>query len=489
MPTICDEDGGLNNDFQTDDEGNTVTTNQFFGPGMASKEQRSGNWSDELRHALVDAGFYQDDLATVMVAYTEMTVRRGVWQNRFGYREGEITVPLTRRFDRIGANPHSPVAKLVLKVEEGFSRGELNQWQRDRIINDILPAYAGQLGFKVHSKVRDLSAWAVIYQNLRVLPFAIFSQFVDVATIFARGDWQAHQAGLRGILNKASRAEAYEMLQAVGAMRQGLTEHILNDQALNTFYTGNAKRINDLFFRYNMMEGWTNAMRAMALMSAREFIQRNGRKAMEGNAKSERYIRELGLTPQQATAWDGMSLTDENIKAAINRYIDEGMIRPDPSIRPVWMSDPGYLIFTHLKPFLYGFHETFLRRVGREAKIHQNLLPALTLLMLTLPFAAVGYDLRRKITGRGNAPEGVDYAQELFERAGLFGVFQLVMDMEQADQYGKPMAVALAGPTAEHLYTFLTTDDKDIVMAKSIPVVAQIPAARQWIKDQDVFGE
>jgi hypothetical protein len=118
-----------------------------------------------------------------------------------------------------------------------------------------------------------------------VLPFAIFSQFVDVATIFARGDWQAHQAGLRGILNKASRAEAYEMLQAIGAMRQGLTEHILNDQALNTFYTGNAKRINDLFFRYNMMEGWTNAMRAMALMSAREFIQRNGRKAMEGNGR------------------------------------------------------------------------------------------------------------------------------------------------------------------------------------------------------------
>ena len=109
--------------------------------------------------------------------------------------------------------------------------------------------------------------------------------------------------------------------------------------------------------------------------------------------------------------------------------------------------------------------------------------------MLTLPFAAVGYDLRRKITGRGEGPEGVDYAQELFERAGLFGVFQLVMDMEQADQFGKPMAVALAGPTAEHLYTFLTTDDNDIVMAKSIPVVAQIPAARQWIKDQDMFGE
>jgi hypothetical protein len=153
------------------------------------------------------------------------------------------------------------------------------------------------------------------------------------------------------------------------------------------------------------------------------------------------------------------------------------------------MSDPGYLIFTHLKPFLYGFHETFLRRVGREARIHQNLLPALTLLLVTLPFAAIGYDLRRKVTGRTHGPDGIDYAQELFERAGLFGVFQLVVDMEQADQVGKPAALALGGPTVEHMYDFLTTSDKDIVLAKSIPVVAQIPAAREWVKDRDIFGE
>jgi hypothetical protein len=230
----------------------------------------------------------------------------------------------------------------------------------------------------------------------------------------------------------------------------------------------------------------------MALMSAREFIQRNGRLAAEGDALALKKISELGLTVQDVKAWDGHSLsfdTDTKIKAAINRYIDEGMIRPSAATRPTWMNDPGYLIFTHLKTFLYGFHETFLRRVGREARIHHNLLPLLTLMLVTLPLAAIGYDLRRKITGRGNAPEGVDYAQELFERAGLFGVFQLVMDMQQADQYGKPAALALAGPTMEHLYTFLTTDDKDIVLAKSIPLVAQIPAAREWVKQQDLLGE
>jgi hypothetical protein len=493
-----DENGGLNNGFQTDQEsGETLNTVNFFGPGFVNVAHRSKNWTDALRNDLIDAGFYQADLTNMMVNYTNLAVRRATWQKEFG--EHNITPEIVRKYerlnDRVGqkvVNPHSPVATIEYDVWNEYVNGRLNEWQRDRILGDILPGYAGQLGFKTNSKIRNIQAWAVIFENILLLPLAIFSQFVDVGTIFARGDWKSHKAGLKVLLDKATRKEAYTMLQAIGAMRIGVFEHALNDQAISTFYTSTAKRINDTFFRVNMMEGWTNMMRAVALMSAREFIQRNGRLAAEGDALALKKISELGLTVGDVRGWDGHSLnfdTNTKIKAAINRYIDEGMIRPSPAMRPTWMNDPGYLIFSHLKTFLYGFHETFLRRVGREAKIHHNLLPLIALVLVTLPLAAIGYDLRRKITGRGNPPEGVDYAQELFERAGLFGVFQLVMDMQQADQYGKPMALALAGPTAEHLYTFLTTDDKDIVLAKSIPVVAQIPAARQWIKDKDLFGE
>ena len=472
-----DEDGGLNNGFQED------INSDFLGPGFSSKKRRANRskWTDALRRDLVEAGFYQEDMATTLIAYTEMAVRRAVWQKRFQVlRPTRIEL---KEFEAAGLDANSPVAGLQIQIHRAHRSGEINDWQRDRISKDILPAYAGQLGLRTNSHIRKLSSGIVIYQNLRLLSLALFSSFVDVGTLMARGGWHDHQAGLRLIIDKASRDDAFEMLEAIGAMRQGLTEHVLNDQALNTFMTGSAKRINDLFFHYNGMEGWTNLMRAMGMVSAREFMQRNARKAQTGDATAQRYLDELDITVKEVTQWDGHSTSSLRINAALNRYIDEAMIRPDPTIRPVWMSDPGYGVFAHLKGFLYGFHETFLRRVGREARIHQNLLPLLALGMLALPFAAVGYELRRKLTGSKNAPEGFDYFKEVVERSGLPGAFQLVVDMEQADDFGKPFGLGIGGPAVEQLYDFLTKDVESVI-PKAIPIVAQSPVARDWVRDR-----
>ncbi len=473
-----DEDGGLNTGFQEE------VSSDFLGPGFASKRRRADRntqWTNALRADLIDAGFYQEDMATTLIAYTEMAVRRAVWQTRF--QETDFSSKQLKRYEKAGLNIHSPIAELQLSVHEAQARGEITNWQADRINKDILPAYAGQLGLRTNSHIRKLSAGIIIYQNIRLLSLAVLSSFVDVGTLFARGGWNDHKSALSILLNKADRAEAMEMLEAIGAMRQGLTEHVLNDQALNTFMTGSAKRINDMFFRYNGMEGWTNLMRTMGLVSGREFMQRNARKARAGDKTAQRYLNELSVTVAEIEAWgDGHSTTNVNINAALNRYIDEAMIRPDPSIRPVWMSDPGYGIFAHLKGFLYGFHETFLRRVGREALMHQNLLPLITLGMLALPFAAVGYEIRKKITGSKQAPEGFDYFKEVVERSGLPGAFQLVIDMEQADEFGKPFGVSLGGPAVEQLYDFLTKDVSTII-PRAIPLVAQSPVLRDWVRD------
>jgi hypothetical protein len=449
---------------------------EFFGPGMVFRKQRTNKWTNKLRNELVDAGFYQEDMATVMIAYTEMAVRRAVWQTRFQ----ETDPAKLPRYDKHELNAKSPIAKLQLMVHEGRANGDLNEWQFQRIINDILPAYAGQLGLRTNSRIRKISSMIVIYQNLRLLSMALFSSFVDVGTLMSRSGWTDHGKAFAAVFNKKSRAEMREALQAIGAMRQGLTEHVLNDQALNTFMTGNAKRINDLFFRYNGMEGWTNLMRAMGLVAGREFLQRN---AQKGTPEAQRYLDELDITKAEVLAWDGHSTDNVRINAALNRFIDEAMIRPDPTIRPVWMSDPGYAVFAHLKGFMYGFHETFLRRVGREARIHQNLLPLMTLGMLALPFAVVGYELRRKIAGGTTAPEGFDYFKEVVERSGMPGAFQLVIDAEQSNDFGKPFGLGVAGPAVEQLYD-LVTKDLETIIPKAIPVVAQSPTLRAWVQDE-----
>ena len=106
--------------------------------------------------------------------------------------------------------------------------------------------------------------------------------------------------------------------------------------------------------------------------------------------------------------------------------------------------------------------------------------------MLALPFAALGYELRRYITNFGEpkqGPEGLDYFQELMERAGMPGAFQMVVDMEQAEQYGKPFGLGVAGPSVEHLYDFLTTNDYSYTISRSIPLLAQSPPLQRWMKD------
>jgi hypothetical protein len=518
-----DSNGGLNLGYQEE----ISEDFEFHGPGASFKRHRAsdyrerkgrakkvgepqGHWNEDVRRALVEAGFYQQDMATTLIAYTDMVVRRAVWEKNYNAKKNLDALTLAE-YERLGINPDAPIAALQFKIAQALDRGEINQTQYNRIVGDILPAYAGQLGLRVNSRMRRLNAALVIYQNIRLLGFAVLSSIVDVGTIFTRGDMDSAFAAIRAMADKNTRAELRTALEELGALRLDLTEHVLNDQALNTFMTGNAKRINDMFFRYNQMEGWTNLMRAMALGAGRRFIIRHAQLAKKGNKQSRKYMRELfndktlELDIREAAAWSGsVSEASENLKAALNRWIDESMIRPDATIRPVWMSDPGYAVFSHLKGFLYGFQATFLHRVFKDAYpnfkrvvgdpskenmallVHQNLMPLLMLGMLALPFAALGYELRRLIAHGGKAPEtgpeGFQYFKELMERAGMPGAFQMVVDMEQADQYGKPFLVGVAGPSVEHLYDTLTRN-LDFTISRSIPIVAQSPPLQRWVRE------
>jgi hypothetical protein len=518
-----DSQGGLNTGYQED-----LNTNfEFHGPGASFKRERAqpptgrmvgeaessqGQWTPEVREELIKAGFYQQDLATTLIAYTDMVVRRAVWEKRYGNHE-ELSASEKALYKSYDINWKHPIAKLQLKIAQAEAHGHITPEQYDRIVNDILPAYSGQLGLRTNSKIRRLNAALVIYQNIRLLGFAVFSSVVDAGTVLTRGDMESNYEAFEKMLHKESRDQLYEMLEEIGALRIDLTQHVLNDQALNTFMTGNAKRINDLFFRYNQMERWTNMMRALALASGRRFIIKHAGRALDGNKTSIKYMEELGVRDlTEARDWDGSigSSTSENLKAALNRFIDEAMIRPDPTIRPVWMSDPAYSALAHLKGFLYGFQATFLHRVFKGAgeniktawndkslgtlktvsvsMLHQNLWPLFVLGAAALPFAAIGYAIRRQIAWMGEpegGPEGWDYIQELIERSGLLGAFQLIVDMEQAHDYGKPYGVGVAGPAVEQLYDFISKGfgGLDYNIARATPIVAQMPPAQRWVRD------
>jgi len=45
----------------------------------------------------------------------------------------------------------------------------------------------GSLGSDVSEGVRKINSWSIVYQNVRLLPLALFSSFVDPLGIVARG--------------------------------------------------------------------------------------------------------------------------------------------------------------------------------------------------------------------------------------------------------------------------------------------------------------
>jgi hypothetical protein len=245
-----------------------------------------------------------------------------------------------------------------------------------------------------------------------------------------------------------------------------------------------ARNANELFFRMNGMQGWTNIMRTTAMLTGREFLIRHSRLANQGDLTSLRYLEELGVTPELIDGWDGQSLENQKIARALNNFVDQAMIRPTPGNRPVWMSDPYWALLAHLKGFMYGFYTTFLRRTFYESAegykvggIPGALMPLVMLGVMTLPFAAAGWELRRKITGATSTVSGLSYMMEVTERAGLYGPFQMVLDMEGANSFGKPFMMGALGPTLEQGYDFITKD-ASYTVPRAFPIVSIVPALR-----------
>jgi hypothetical protein len=236
------------------------------------------------------------------------------------------------------------------------------------------------------------------------------------------------------------------------------------------------------------MEAWTNFTRTASMLTAVEFMQVHAQRAIEGNEESHHYMRELDITPWEVQDWDGNIGSSERIDYAIHRFVDSSIVRPNAAIRPTWGSDPRYAVLWHLKSFMFGFHEVFLRRVMHETSLAEGsakVIPLLMLGMFALPLAAFGYETRKLITGRDMGTGDMDfweYIYEIIQRSGILGVFQFIADMEAAGDYGKPFALGAMGPSAEQAWD-VGANDAEVWMIKAVPLVSSIPAGKNLIRD------
>jgi hypothetical protein len=381
------------------------------------------------------APFMEKDLLRVMHNYISQATRRAEWVRRMG--------------DSSVQDPKAPPARFDQLLAEAAAQGATPE--QLETARDFVEGVNGSLGdkgglFELTPERRRMIGNLLVYQNIRLLPLAIFSSIVDPLGIVVRGGtvgdaFDTLKRGLREAVSTFRRTYQKdadtEIAETLGVIEDAVLMRSIGQLYSQGFVGDTARKINDTFFRYNLMEGWTRAARVGATAAALRFLARHA----DGTATehSARYLRELGLEPGEVmllpdgtvaiSQAQGLSAEQEaRVKAAVNRWVDSAVLRPNAADRPIWFNDPHYALVSHLKPFIYAFQTTILRRVKHEYQ-HGNYRPAMALAAY-VPVMIAADLMKALVQGGGEVPEwrrnwtAADYVWSGIDRAGLMGVGQ-----------------------------------------------------------------
>lgn len=423
-----------------------------FSPWMEATNQRTIVLAN--RAAAVD--YFDHDLVRVVSRYITQASKRGEYTRHFG-QDGE---------------------RIESWLRDAMRYGNLTE---EDLVNDVVPAIRameGTLGHDISPLAKDFMSGIMAWQNLAVLPLAIFSSLIDPMGIAVRGGsveqaWNAFKAGLKNIpqsLKKnGSKLDIQDLAESIGTVESQNVLDMLGDMYGSAYMSDWARKTNNLMFRYNMMEGWNTAMRSSATIAALDFIKRH---ANGENEHSARYIDELGLTKddlhfddQGNLLWKQVDIArsllaqggdvsraqeiSRKTREGITRWVDGAVLRPHAAHRPAWASDPHYMLIWHLKQFTYSFQKTILERVIHEAR-NGNYNPSLVLASY-VPFMIAADYMRGLVQGLGDEPDwkkGKTFGETVWEgtqRAGLLGIRQFAVD-------GAENPAFALGPTFSYAY-------------------------------------
>lgn len=390
----------------------------------------------------------------------------------------------------------------------------------------IVDAYEGRLGAdQLSPQARKLMSNVMAYQNATTMVLSGFASIPDAAgAIFRSRDFKGMADGMQGIydaIRKESPSSRRKLMADLGFVENQMTTQALLEAMGLHHTTAGARKFNDMLFRINGTRALTNISRVALASVAERFIARHAKAALRGDETSIRYMRELGLTAAEADAINQPnfkfynhyvdigdvgkiaspeSKIAERIHKAMARFVDTGTVRPNATMRPVWASDPRFMLIWHLKSFMYAYGKVILGGLGREMqarwdetsgtkidKAKAAAIPALVYAVPVLALSAIALGLRQQVQyevwGDTAPTERMDWAQytmEIVKRGGLLGPLEMGYSFIDATTSNRSGISQILGPTASQLEVILSFDAERI-LGRSVPVASQIPAVREWL--------
>jgi hypothetical protein len=390
----------------------------------------------------------------------------------------------------------------VVEAEAAALIEQMNPKQKAQARKIIL-GYMGQLGTDIDPKWNKIQSYIAALQFATTLLFATVASLTDAGNPIIRAkDMNGFKSAMkawRGYISMQSREEQVAFAERIGAAGRAAIQEALAQSYGSEYMDAGARKWSDKYFTAIGLESWTRMTRVISANMAQDFITKHADEAMKGNNRSIRYLEELGLTPEDVfKAYDnpGAKTTGEildlttpegqKVQEAILSFVDESIIRPNAAQRPVWASDPHYMLIWQLKSFFYSFGQVVVGGVVREAKARWkegdkvgSMMSAGLMFGALMPLAALALQTREVIKGAvgksgGEEDEGIlAYLFDLVDRAGILGPLSIIKAMYEAPNYGRSATVSLLGPTAGTVEQFFNGDTQDLVK-RLTPIYSQL---------------
>ena len=343
----------------------------------------------------------------------------------------------------------------------------------------VLNAYLGNVTH-LSPFWRSVNSYVQAINLVTLLPFAAFASIPDFAgSIVQTKEFNGFTMFAKEVVSQyKDREAAKRFANDIGVVMPEAAANAWMSQADSDMLDPKVRMATDKFFSWTGLSYLTTLSREFASGMAKRFLIEH---ANNPTKRSERYLQQLGVTYDQVRRWQdsGFSFEGEDgaaVKAALSRFVESSVLRPNAAERPVWASDPRFAVVWQLKSFIYAFNKVILEGVEREIGqrilngngITSSMAPLLLLTMAAfMPLAALGLELREYAkVGLSYAIPGIDgslkylrtdsmdygtYFGEIFQRAGLDGPLALISMAQRSGDWGGSALASLAGPTAELL--------------------------------------
>lgn len=440
-------------------------------PSFASQRTRLLGFMQNLASSEQKAKFatYQRaSLDAVVVRYSRSLAKRAEFSSRF----------IKERQDPVTKNPvkYNRLEELIAKAKQEGATPEQLQQARD-LVNMAVGSYKAELNPAIKwvfskwdaltgSRLAEMpiEKWGAVqmalmtYQNIRLLPLAAFSSFIDPLGVLVRsgGDFGAAFASLRDGMKAMRKSNKTDLLAMAETM--GIVEANVLSDALAAAYGGSfdpsglSGKINNALFKYNGLEAITRYSRLAALAAGHRFLLKH---TLTPDENSVRFLQELGLEASDVKPDPNKPQfvrLNKKVETALYRFVEESVIRPKPTQRPNWHNDPNFMFASQYKGYLYSFWNTVPRRLLTELD-NGNTSAALLPLLPYIGVTIVGEMLRDMVQGDEELKEDwgpFDYLAHATVRSGVagprFGVFN---DARSDNLHGSSIFNSWAGPTLQ----------------------------------------